>query len=107
VPSLSTEIDAVAGRPGLRTLWLLEVKDPVDTYVVPEIRRHLDHFFVGLKKPAYATQLRRKAEDLAPHADAVAQVLGLPPRTPGAPFVVKPLFVTRKPVPAAFVTSDF
>ncbi|WP_182907555.1 hypothetical protein [Microbispora sp. H13382] len=107
VPSLTTEIDAVAGRADLGTLWLLEVKDPVDTFAVPEIRRHLDHFYVGLQKPSYTAQLHRKVADIAPHANAVAQALGLPPRTTGSPFVVKPLFVTRKPIPAAFVTSDF
>ena len=107
LPSLSTEIDAVAGRAGRSTVWLLEVKDPVDSHAVPEIRRQLDHFFVGRKSPAYATQLHRKFADLAPHADAVARALKVPASTPSEPFVVKALFVTRKPVPAAFVTSDF
>lgn len=106
VPRLSTEIDAVAGRSDLATVWLLEVKDPVDSYAVPEIRRHLDRFFARSKKPSYIVQFRRKLADLAPHADAVALVLGLPPRDPQSPYTVKSLFVTRRPVPAGFVTSD-
>jgi Holliday junction resolvase-like predicted endonuclease len=44
-PQLSGEIDVVAGMPEQRTVWLLEVKDPADTYVLPKIRRHLDTFF--------------------------------------------------------------
>lgn len=107
VPRLSTEIDAVVGRPEAATIWLLEVKDPVDVYAVPEIRRHLDRFFAPAKKPPpYIVQFRRKLADLAPHADAVARAMGLPPRDPDSPYIVKALFVTRRPVPAGFVTSD-
>ncbi|MCK9876784.1 hypothetical protein MXD59_13510 [Frankia sp. Ag45/Mut15] len=106
LPKLTTEIDAVAGRIGQRTLWLLEVKDPTDTFAVPEIRRHLDHFFRGQKKPPYATQLARKRAELSPHTDQIAQALQLPPAVDGNSYVVKSLFVTRKPVPAAFVTSE-
>ncbi|MEK8106526.1 hypothetical protein NKG94_17170 [Micromonospora sp. M12] len=50
VPELSTEIDAVAGRPGSYTLWLLEAKDSADTVVTPEVRRHLDTFYTGHRK---------------------------------------------------------
>jgi hypothetical protein len=106
VPKLSGEIDIVAGRPEHRTIWLLEVKDPADTYVVPEIRRHFDTFFADRgSKPCYASRLRNKVEDLAPHVDAVAAALGLPPRTDG--YKLAAAFVTRKPVPAAFVTGPY
>ncbi|WP_340537879.1 hypothetical protein [Nocardioides sp. GXZ039] len=107
VPKLQTEIDAVAGRAGDPNIWLLEVKDPVDVFVIPEIRRALDSFFVDGKKPAYATQLQRKCEDLKPHAAAVAEALGLPSAPPEAPYVIKPMFVTRRAVPAAFVSGPF
>lgn len=107
VPHLQTEIDAVAGRAGDPNLWLLEVKDPADVFVIPEVRRSLDSFFVDGKKPAYATQLQRKFEDLEPHAAAVAEALGLPPAPPEAPYVIKPMFVTRRSVPAAFVSGPF
>ncbi|MER5702222.1 hypothetical protein ABT023_09735 [Micromonospora sp. NPDC002296] len=104
VPSLSGEIDTLAGRPGSRILWLVEVKDPADVFVTPEIRRHLDTFFVGSrKKHAYLTQLQRKLADLAPHTAQVAAALGLPPLPDEAGYKVRPLFVTRHPVPAAFV----
>jgi hypothetical protein len=106
IPTLSGEIDVVTGKPGQRAIWLLEVKDPADTYVVPEIRRHLDTFFVDRgSKLSYATRLQRKVEDLAPHIGAVASALGLLARTDG--YELAAAFITRKPVPAAFVTSPF
>ena len=106
VPALSGEIDVITGKPRQRTVWLLEVKDPADTYVVPEVRRHLDTFFADRgSKLSYATRLRRKVEDLAPHVNAVAAALGLPPRTEG--YKLAAAFITRKPVPAAFVTGPF
>lgn len=108
IPELSTEIDAVAGRPGSNTLWLLEVKDPADTVVTPEVRRHLDTFYTGHgRSPAYAAQLDRKLADLQPHAAQVAGALGLPPAEPGTSYEVKAMFVTRRPVPAAFVGSGY
>jgi hypothetical protein len=108
VPSLSTEIDAVAGRSDSPTIWLLEAKDPVETHAVPEIRRALDTFYVDAKgKPSYCTQLRRKYNDLTPHAAAVATALGLPRRPESDPYVIRAMFVTRKPVPAAYVTGPF
>lgn len=107
VPHLQTEIDAVAGKAGHPTIWLLEVKDPADVFVIPEIRRALDAFFVDGKKASYASQLQRKYDDLLPHATAVAEALGLPSRLPEDPYVIKPMFVTRRPVPAAFVSGPF
>ncbi|UWZ36368.1 hypothetical protein Drose_35935 [Dactylosporangium roseum] len=107
VPSLSGEIDTVAGHLGSRIIWLLEVKDPADIFVTPEIRRHLDTFYVGHRsKPAYLTQLQRKLADLAPYAAEVAAKLGLPPLPADTGYVVRPLFVTRRPVPAAFVGEE-
>jgi hypothetical protein len=107
VSSLSGEIDTVAGRPGSRIIWLLEVKDPADVHVVPEIRRHLDRFYVTRgKEKAYADRLSAKRNDLAPHAQAVAAALRLP-----APkeltYEIRPIFVTRQPVPAAFIGGPF
>lgn len=108
VPALQTEIDVVAGRPGDPTLWLLEVKDPAGVYAIAEIRRHLDRFYKGsAKEPAYAAQLRRKHDDLAPHAAAVAAALGLPPAAPDRPYTVAPAFVTRRVMPAAHVGGVF
>ena len=102
VPSLSGEIDIVAGRPGSRIIWLLEVKDPASVYVVPEIRRHLDRFYVTHgKDKAYADLLNAKLKDLIPHARAAATALRLPV-TEDLTYEIRPIFVTRRPVPAAF-----
>ncbi len=107
VPSLSGEIDSLAGRPGSRIIWLLEVKDPADVYVVPEIRRHLDRFYVTHRKDkAYADQLSAKHRDLMPHPNAVAAALRLPV-TEELTYEIRPIFVTRRPVPAAFAGGTF
>ncbi|MBB5844894.1 hypothetical protein HD599_003217 [Conyzicola lurida] len=105
--SLSTEIDAVAGRAGDSVIHLLEAKDPANVFAIPQISRQLDDFYLDGKKNAYATQLQRKYDDLAPHADKVAAALGLPPRDATAPYRVEATFVTRVPVPAAFVGGPF
>lgn len=107
VPSLQTEIDVVAGRPGDTSIWLLEVKDPSDVFALADIRRMLDRFFLDGKKSSYATQVAKKFADLAPHADAVASALGLPEADPAAPYTVRPMFVTREATPAQFVGSQF
>ena len=61
------------GRPsGVHRDMAPEVKDPADVFVVPEIRRHLDRFYVTRgKDKAYAEQLDAKYKDLSPYADAV------------------------------------
>jgi hypothetical protein len=107
LPTLATEIDVVAGRPGDKTIWLLEAKDPVSVHATPEVRRHLDTFFLVGKKPSYEGQLKRKLDDLAPHAAEVAAALKLPERSPSDAYEVRAAFVTRRPVPAAYVPSTF
>lgn len=107
LPSLATEIDVVAGRPGDNIIWLVEAKDPVSVHATPEVRRHLDTFFQDGKKRSYAGQLKRKFDDLAPHAAQVAAALKLPERDPSDAYEVRAAFVTRQAVPAAFVTSEF
>ena len=107
VPALRTEVDAVAGRAGQLVIWLLEVKDPADAVVIPDFRRALDRFFVDGKHPGYVTQLRVKYEDLSPYTAEVARALGLPDRGHDDPYVIRPLFVTRAPVPAAFAAGPF
>jgi hypothetical protein len=107
IPSLSGEIDTVAGRAGSRIIWLLEVKDPADVYVIPEIRRHLDRFYVTHRRDkAYAEQLAAKHRDLTPYANAVAAALRLPV-TDELTYEIRPIFVTRRPVPAAFAGEPF
>jgi len=92
-------VDVVAGRTGSSVIWLIEVKDPTDVFVVPEIRRHLDRFYVTRgKEKAYIEQLVAKYEDLRSHADVVAATLKLPAAT-RVPYEIRPLFITRRPVP--------
>ncbi|MEV4385469.1 hypothetical protein AB0J68_07020 [Micromonospora sp. NPDC049580] len=107
VPSLSGEIDVLAGCANSRTVWLLEIKDPAELYAVPEIRRHLDYFYLDRSKPCYATQLGRKYEDLKAHAQQVADALKLPAPAPGDAYEIAPMFVTRHPVPAAYVGGPY
>lgn len=108
VPSLSGEIDILAGCANSRTVWLLEIKDPAELYAVPEIRRHLDNFYLDRgKKPCYATQLGRKYDDLKSHAQQVADALKLPAAAPGEAYEIAPMFVTRHPVPAAYVGGPY
>jgi hypothetical protein len=107
LPFLQTEIDVVAGKAGDATIWLLEAKDPATVHATPELRRSLDAFLLDGAKPSYESQLARKHDDLAPYAAAVAGALKLPPRSKKDPYVVRTRFVTRNPVPAAFVPSKF
>jgi hypothetical protein len=104
--TLQTEIDVVAGKKGHRLIWILEAKDPATVHATPEIRRSLDNFYLDGSKPSYSTQLGRKLADLKPHASRVAEALGLPPRSSIDPYEVRARFVTRRPVPAAFVRSE-
>jgi len=104
VPTLTGEIDIVAGYPGSAVIWLLEVKDPADAFIVSEIRRTLDRFYVGTSNDRpYVQLLDAKNQDLQPYADALAAALNLPVAHPDRPYKIEPMFVTRLPVPAAFV----
>ena len=51
LPHLQKEVDAVAGRGGDPTFWLLGVKNRAEVFVVPEIRRALDSFHLDGRKP--------------------------------------------------------
>lgn len=104
---LRSEIDCVAGRPNDPRILVIEAKDPADTNSAPEIRRAIDTFFrSGGKKRGYAELLARKSEDVSANPSRVAEALGLPSSPAEDPYRVKQLFVTRRPVPAAFVTSN-
>ncbi|MFF1633491.1 hypothetical protein [Leifsonia sp. NPDC058248] len=104
--NLTTEIDVVAGKPGKKTLLLLEAKDPASVHALSQMRDQLDDFYLDRKnKPAYATQLARKRDDLLSHEAEVAAALKLPTSEKG--HVVRPVFVTRHPIPAGFVDGPF
>ncbi|MCS5718469.1 hypothetical protein N1027_09995 [Herbiconiux sp. CPCC 205763] len=104
--ALSSEIDAVAGKAGKRTLLLLEAKDPASVHALSQMRAQLDDFYLDRKnKPAYATQLERKRRDLVSHEVEIATALKLP--TADQSFEVRPIFVTRHPIPAGYVGGPF
>ncbi|MFG1779470.1 hypothetical protein ACGFIG_23965 [Micromonospora sp. NPDC049048] len=93
-------IGILAGRPGSRTIWLLAFKDPADTFVTPEVRRHLD---TGHQKsPAYLTQLQRKLADLTPYGAQIVARLHPSLQLTDGDYTMRPLFGIRRPVPAAF-----
>lgn len=105
VPTLSGEIDVIACMNGGSTIWLLEAKDPVTVHSTPQLRGQLEDFYTDhTKKPAYATQLRRKLADLEPFANEIAAALGVAPHPA---MKVRAAFVTRHPIPAAFASGPF
>lgn len=75
VPTLTTEVDLVAAKPGENTIWLIEAKDPASVHAVAETARQLRTFFRdstnsrGKTKPSYSTQLARKEAELKPFID--------------------------------------
>lgn len=109
VPSLTTEIDIVAGKPDGDTIWLIEAKDPASIHGIPETARQLQAFFrdtQGAKKvsPSYATQLARKDDELRPFTCAIADRLHM--RSKPEPRL-RTIFVTRALTPAKYLPQRF
>jgi hypothetical protein len=103
---LTTEIDAVAGHPEKQTLLLIEAKDPAAVHSLGHIRDQLNDFYRdSQKKRSYSAQLARKRDDLTGHEPGIASALKLEPQ--GQPFSIRPIFITRTPVPAAYVDGPF
>lgn len=113
VPTLTTEIDLVAAKPGENTIWLIEAKDPASVHAVAETARQLRTFFRdstnsrGKTKPSYSTQLGRKEAELEPFIDQIAVKLGLEPSMDGSAYCLSTVFVTRRVAPAGFVNEKF
>lgn len=112
VPTLTTEVDLVCGRPGDSTLWLIEAKDPASVHGFAETARQLRSFFrdqLGTRatKPCYTTQLSRKESELAPHVASIAARLGLGDPPQGEQFHLSTLFVTRNLTPASYVDERY
>ncbi|WP_223587319.1 hypothetical protein [Microbacterium sp. OVT16B] len=112
VPTLTTEVDLVCGRPGDSTIWLIEAKDPASVHGFAETARQLRTFFrdkVGDRgtKPCYTTQLARKENELAPHVASIATRLGLGDPPDGEQFHLSTLFVTRNVTPASYVDERY
>lgn len=105
IETLSTEIDAISGKVGKRTLLLVEAKDPASVHALSQMRDQLDDFYLDRRnKPAYATQLGRKLDDLVTHEAGIAAALKLPAEVD---YTIRPVFVTRFPIPAAYVGGPF
>lgn len=112
VPTLTTEVDLVCGRPGDSAIWLIEAKDPASVHGFAETARQLRSFFrdqVGNRgtKPCYSTQLSRKESELAPHVASIAARLGLGDPPEGEQFRLRTLFVTRNLTPASYVDERY
>jgi hypothetical protein len=97
--TLHGEIDVLAARLSSNLLWVIEVKDPAEVFTTSEIRRALDRFF---DEDGWIDKLVRKTADVTSDPAGVAAALGLKRDTP---WEVRPLVVTRRVVPAAFVLS--
>jgi hypothetical protein len=96
---LHGEIDVLAARPSSNVLWVIEVKDPAEVFTTSEIRRALDRFF---GQDEWIDKLVHKTADVADDTASVAAALGL---EQGMLRAARPLIVTRRVVPAAFVPS--
>jgi hypothetical protein len=101
LPSLSGEIDHVVAVEATKTLWVLEEKDPVESFSVDSVRRSLARF---VDSGAYGDKLERKVADVDAGSGAVAQAIGA---SPSIRWKVRGAFVTRRPVPAGFAGMAF
>jgi hypothetical protein len=97
--ALRGEIDILAARNSSDTLWVIEVKDPAEVFTTSEIRRALDRFF---DPGEWIDLLMAKTAEVSSQPARVAAALGLAERES---WQVRPLMVTRRAVPAAFVPS--
>jgi hypothetical protein len=105
LPSLPGEIDAIALDEATATIWVVEVKDPDEIFGMAEIRNQLLDFHHPTR--GYVKKLIAKAAAVDGHCEAVAQALGGPI---DRPWRARPLMVTRRIEPAAFVpgaTTEF
>ena len=93
---LPGEIDHVAGLPGSDTLWVIDDKDLGEVFAPAEVARSIDLFE---KSGGGCEKLDAKVAAVAEGIEKVTASLGLEP----AVRTVRPLFVTRRPVAAAYV----
>lgn len=109
VPTLTTEIDIVAGKPEGDTIWLIEAKDPASVHGVPETARQLKAFYGDSESPkrgspSYTTQLGRKDDELRPFTRVIAERLGMRSEVEAK---LRTTFVTRTLTPAEYITERF
>ena len=95
---LPGEVDHVAGHPDSDVIWVIDDKDLAEVYTPAEIARGVTTF----NKPGgEIDKLIGKIAVITANASSVGTALGLD----GSERQVRGLFVTRRPVPAAYVAS--
>jgi hypothetical protein len=94
---LSGEIDILAADPNTRTLYVIEIKDISIAFSPRQIAKRVEAFH---GPGEYVDRLLEKAADISRDPRAVVASLGL--KATGV-WKVKPLMVTRRLEPAAFV----
>jgi len=97
---LSGEIDHVCAVDATKTIWVLEEKSPVEDFSVDALRRSLARF---IDPGAYLDKLGRKVRDIERDIVAVARALDVSDK---GRWRVRGVFVTPRPIPAAFATSE-
>jgi hypothetical protein len=98
LPSLPGEVDHVAAHPDGNVIWVIDDKDLAEAYMPAEIAGGVAKFY---DSGGEVDKLRAKVAAVAADSISVGAALGMD----GRPRDVKGLFVTRRPAPAAFVTS--
>ncbi len=104
VAGLPGEIDLLVADEGSATLWVIEVKDHIDSVSPYSIEKRVDRFLKIGK--GYLPKLQAKVSVIGRHADEAAGIaIGHPVPQPEGGWKVRPLMVTRRMEPAAFVTG--
>ncbi|MGK3206896.1 hypothetical protein [Amycolatopsis sp. MEPSY49] len=98
LPSLPGEVDHIAARAGGDTLWVIDDKDLAPAFTASEFARNVNQFYDPRK--GEVPKLLAKVAVVEANLGKVATALKIP-----APHAVVGLFVTRSPVPAAFVLN--
>jgi hypothetical protein len=98
LPSLPGEVDHVAAYPAGNVIWVIDDKDLAEVYMPAEIAAGVAKFYGS---GGEVDKLRAKVAAVAADSIVVGAALGVDGRLRD----VKGLFVTRRPAPAAFVTS--
>jgi hypothetical protein len=95
---LPGEIDHIAVRVKGGTLWVIDDKDLAGVFTPAEFVRNVVQFFDDRKGEVH--KLQAKVDVIASNVRDVANAMGAP-----LPTSVTGLFVSRSPIPAAFVSS--
>lgn len=98
LPSLPGEIDHLAVHRDEGVLWVIDDKDLTEVYTPAETARGVSQFYDPRK--GEIPKLQAKVNTIVAHLDAVAGALGI-----ATPSSVRPMFVSRNPIPAAFATN--